>query len=78
MDSVKKIYLAGTRKDAEATFKNWAKDWQDKFLKAVDCLSKDIEDMLTFFSFDKYIRSKIRTANLIERSFREIRRRVSQ
>ena len=42
----------------------------------MECLSKDIEDMLTFFYFDKDIRSKIRTTNIIERSFREIRRRV--
>jgi len=76
MDSAKKIYLADTRKDAEAAFKNWTKDFQDKYPKAVNCLSKDIEDMLTFFCFDENIRSKIRTTNLIERSFREIRRRV--
>jgi len=76
MDSAKKIYLAETRKDAETTFKNWVKDYKDKYPKAVECLSKDIEDMLTFFYFDEDIRSKIRTTNLIERSFREIRRRV--
>jgi len=76
MDSAKKIYLADTRKDAEAAFKSWVKDYKDKYPNAVECLSKDIEDMLTCFYFDKDIRSKIRTTNLIERSFREIRRRV--
>jgi len=76
MDSAKKIYLADTRKDAEAIFKNWVKDYNDKYPKAVECLSKDIEDMLAFFYFDKDIRSKIRTTNIIERSFREIRRRT--
>lgn len=76
MDSAKKIYLADTRKDAEAAFKNWVKDYKDKYPNAVECLSKDIEDMLTCFYFDEDIRSKIRTTNLIERSFREIRRRV--
>lgn len=64
MDSAKKIYLADTRKDAEAIFKNWVKDYNDKYPKAVECLSKDIEDMLTFFYFDKDIRSKIRTTNI--------------
>ncbi|MCL4378772.1 MAG: IS256 family transposase [Actinobacteria bacterium] len=76
MGSAKKIYLADSRKDAETAFKNWVRNWQDKYPKAVGCLAKDIEDMLTFFYFDKDIRSKIRTTNLIERSFREIRRRV--
>jgi transposase-like protein len=32
--------------------------------------------MLTMFYFDESTRSKVRTTNLIERSFREIRRRV--
>jgi len=76
LSSAKKIYLADSRGDAEKIFKNWAKEWQDKYPGAVNCLAKDIEDMLTFFCFDRNIRSKIRTTNLIERSFREIRRRV--
>ena len=76
MDSAKKIYLAEDRTTAEALLKNWQKDYHDVYPKAVECLAKDIEDMLTFFYFDKDIRSKIRTTNIIERSFREIRRRV--
>lgn len=76
MDSAKKIYLSEDRSTAEALFKNWQKDYKDIYPKAVECLAKDMEDMLTFFYFDKDIRSKIRTTNIIERSFREIRRRV--
>jgi len=76
MDSAKRIYLAEDRTTAEIAFKNWVKDYKDIYPKALECLSKDIDDIFAFFYFDKDIRAKIRTTNIIERYFREIRRRV--
>ena len=50
--------------------------YQDKHPKAVACLARDIDSLLTFFYFLEAIRIKIRTTHIIERSFREVRRRV--
>ncbi|HEY4494996.1 MAG TPA: transposase [Candidatus Paceibacterota bacterium] len=44
--------------------------------RAVRCLEKDIHECLTYYRFAKSLWKKIRTTNIIERSFREIRRRT--
>ncbi|MCL6087538.1 MAG: IS256 family transposase [Actinobacteria bacterium] len=74
--AAKKIYLAENKKEAASVYKNWVSGFKDRYPKAVECLTKDIEDLLTFFDFDKNIRVKIRTTNIIERSFKEVRRRT--
>ena len=47
-----------------------------KVLKAVHCLEKDIEDLLTFFDQDKKLWVKLRTTNVIDRLFKELRKRT--
>jgi len=76
LGSCKKIYLAENKKDAVKIYSKWIEAFKDRYPKAVACLEKDIEDLLTFFDFPKNIRVKIRTTNIIERSFREVRRRT--
>jgi len=48
----------------------------DENPNAVVYLKKDMDDMLVFFDYPEKIWIKIRTTNIIERSFREVRRRV--
>lgn len=72
----KKIYMAESKKAATSTYREWVANYSDIYPKAVECLSKDIESMLYFFEYPKDVRSKIRTTNAIERSFREVRRRT--
>lgn len=72
----KKIYLAENKKSATAIYRNWVAGYKNIYPKAVECLSKDIESMLTFFDYPGPVRKKIRTTNAIERSFREVRRRT--
>jgi len=72
----KNIYLAGSKKSAAAIYKDWVARYSNIYPKAVECLAKDIESMLTFFDYSKHVWKKIRTTNIIERSFREVRRRV--
>lgn len=71
--AAKKIYQAANRQNASAIYKNWVATYQDKYPKAVACLARDIDSLLTFFYFPEGLRVKIRTTN---RSFREVRRRV--
>jgi transposase-like protein len=70
------IYNAESKQEAIAQFKTWKRKWARVSKEAVKCLEKDMEYMLRFFDFPKTHRKKIRTTNAIERSFREVRRRV--
>ena len=55
-------------------FKQW---WCQHYPKAVECLLKDEETLLMFFSIkEPLLWSQIRTTNAIERRFREVRRRT--
>ena len=76
LTGAKKIYLADTRDDALKVFKRWAKVWVGIVPKAVQCLEEDFEDMLVFMACPKKLRVKLRTTNIIERVFREVRRRT--
>ena len=76
LGAAKKIYQAASRQDASTIYKNWVATYSDKYPKAVACLDRDIDSLLTFFDFPEPVRIKIRTTNIIERSFREVRRRT--
>lgn len=70
------IYTAKDYPSALRTFKSWAKTWKPIAPKAVECLNDDIFDLLHFFKEPKSLWRKLRTSNIIERSFREVRRRT--
>jgi len=70
------IYSASSYRKAVKCFKVWCQKWRDKVPKAVHCLEKDIEELLTFYKQDKKLWSKLRTTNAIERLFRELRKRT--
>jgi transposase-like protein len=70
------IYNASSKQEAIEQFKIWKRKWNRVSPEAVNCLEKDLSDMLNFFDYPKEHRKKIRTTNAIERSFREVRRRV--
>lgn len=72
----KKIYLAQNRKEALKQFKSWKQAWQRLCPNAVHCLEKDLEELLAFFDCPQSHRIKVRTTNVIERTFREARRRI--
>ena len=72
----RKIYLAANRREAVQRFKEWKRRWQTKVPKAVHCLEKDLDGLLTFFDEDKKLWVKLRTTNAIERLFRELRKRT--
>lgn len=70
------IYSAENRKEAVKAYKKWANSWKDISPKAVKCIEKDLEELLNVYYCPKEIRKKIRTTNVIERAFREVRRRT--
>lgn len=82
LNEAKKIYKADTKREAVSLFRLWKKHWYRKYPKAVKCIEKDLDTLLNFLEipmpdeYKKLIRKRIRTTNVIERAFREVRRRT--
>jgi len=70
------IYDANSYGEALAAFKKWARTWRPIAPEAVNCLEEDLEDLLHFYACPKVTWVKLRTTNIIERVFREVRRRT--
>ncbi|MFH1368322.1 MAG: IS256 family transposase [Elusimicrobiota bacterium] len=76
LSQARDIYLASDHRAALRIFKSWAKTWQPIAPEAVACLNEDIFDLLSFFKEPEHLWRKLRTSNIIERCFREVRRRT--
>jgi putative transposase len=76
IDEARSIYSASSRKEAEIAYERWAHRWRSISHKAVRCIEKDLEELLNFYSCPKEMWVKLRTTNVIERAFREVRRRT--
>jgi len=76
LSEARQIYKAESYSQAIYNYKIWANNWAEIAPKAVKCMEKDLQDILTFYHFPKEIWKKIRTTNVIERIFREVRRRI--
>ena len=70
------IYLARNRKEAVQRYRQWRADWYPTYPRAIDCVGKDLDELLNFLKVPVSHRIKVRTTNSIERTFREVRRRV--
>ncbi len=76
MKGARKIYQAKNRRGAVRAFKRWEGKWKKVAPKAVKCLREDLDELLNFLDVPEEHRVKVRTTNVIERTFREIRRRI--
>jgi putative transposase len=76
LPGAKAVFAAPSRTEAIRRFKEWKEKWEPYEESAVRCLEKDLYECLTYYDFEKSVWKKIRTTNIIERSFREIRRRT--
>ena len=70
------IYLAGSRKEAQAACRCFAARWRKSYPTVVRQLQKDLPELLSFFNFPQHLWRKLRTTNIIERCFVEVRRRT--
>jgi transposase-like protein len=73
----RKIYLSSSVKIALREFRQWERTWRDRVPRVVSCLEQDIDKLLPFLNCPESHRVKVRTTNVIERQFREFRRRLS-
>lgn len=69
------IYLAPTRDDANTAFDNAIERFEAKYPKAMQCLSKDKDDLLSFYDFPAEHWQHIRSTNPIESAFATVRLR---
>jgi putative transposase len=76
MAEAKGIFNAPSRREAIKRFKAWKEKWQVEAERAVRCMEKDLYHCLHYYSFPRELWKKIRTTNMLERDFREVRRRT--
>jgi putative transposase len=70
------IYLAESRPRAEAAFRNFRARWRRAYGSVVRRLERDLPELLSFFALPRHLWRKLRTTNVIERCFVEVRRRT--
>src|SRR5438094_1627364 len=70
------IYLAETLREAGQAFCTFQNHWQASYPTVVRQLEKDLPELLSFFRFPRHLWRKLRTTNVIERCFVEVRRRT--
>lgn len=69
------IWMAETRADAERAFALFVEKYEPKYPKAVACLDKDQDVLLTFYDFPAEHWRHLRTTNPIESAFATVRLR---
>ena len=76
------IYNASSHRKAVSAFKNLRHHWSRTYPHVVKLIEQDLDSLLAFLQIPikeqsrEFIRRQIRTTNIIERSFREVRRRT--
>jgi putative transposase len=73
---VKRIFCATSKEEALRLFAEWKIRWQSQLAKVVECLEKDLKEVLCFYDFPYRHWRLIRSTNVIERAFKEFRRRT--
>src|SRR5271157_5894344 len=73
---LKAVYQAGSVRQACEVFQHWKQTWLKVVPKAVACVEQDLDSLLAFLACPPQHWKTIRTTNLIERLFREVRRRT--
>jgi len=70
------IYLADGRRQAVAAARAFCRRWRSEYASMAKQLERDLPELLAFFRFPKHLWRKLRTTNIIERCFVEVRRRT--
>jgi len=76
LKEAKLIFAAESRKEAIKRFREWEAKWHVEEERAVKCMKRDLFNCLNYYEFDKELWKSIRTTNILERAFREVRRRT--
>lgn len=72
---LKALFYQNTRQEADQAVAAFVEKYQRIYPTAVACLQRDLDACLTFYSFPKEHWKTLRTNNIIERLFGEVKRR---
>lgn len=75
-ESLRKIFYASTEEHAREAVEMFKRAWSAKYPSATECLMTDIEACLTYYKYPYQHWKRIRTTNVVERSFKEVKRRT--
>lgn len=75
-DSVRKIFYAPTETHAREAIELFKRNWGKRYPSATERLLTDIEACLTYYKYPYRHWKRLRTTNVVERSFREVKRRT--
>ena len=70
------ICMAPSKEEAAKAYKRFIEVYADRYPKAVECLTKDEDQLFTFYDFPKEHWISIRTTNPIESTFATVRHRA--
>lgn len=71
-----KIYVAANLACAKRAFERFRFHWRSRYPAMVRQLERDLPELLQVFAFPRHLWRKLRTTNIIERCFVEVRRRT--
>jgi transposase-like protein len=71
-----KIYLAENAAAARRAFERFRFHWRKQYPAMVRQLERDLPELLNFYRMPRHLWRKLRTTNVIERCFVEVRRRT--
>jgi len=73
---IQQVFLAPDHPTALRRGRALIARFRDRYPSAMECLEKDLEECLTYLLFPLEHRKRLRTTNLLERTFEESRRRT--
>ena len=76
--STSPVWMAATRAEAHAAFDRAQTRFSAKYPKAMECLSKDRQEMLAFYDYPAEHGTHIRTTNPIESTIATVRLRAEK
>jgi putative transposase len=75
-EDLKAVFKVRREKTARALAKEFSELYGERFPKAVSVFERGIEDALTYLSFPGSHHARLRTTNVLERLFKEVKRRT--
>ncbi|WP_281176396.1 IS256 family transposase [Alicyclobacillus ferrooxydans] len=76
LEDLKGVYSSAAYEEALGCFKLFESKWNAKYPREVQSWRDDLTDLLVFYKYPEAIRYAIYTTNAIERTIKEIRKRV--
>ena len=74
-EKMKQIWVQPDKKSALRTARIFIAEYRQRFPDAIAILTEGLEDSLQFYAFPEFDHRKVASTNILERMFREVRRR---